>query len=193
VLAPQLSDEYGPLRLFQQALTVLAVAVVVTVAALARRLRAGAGDRVAVGIAIGCLLTTSGLVPQLLGGYSPQLNLNNAGAYYHAYYAQESDLNADSWVDGHLDHGRAVVADSRDSANVRALTGLFPRTGLAPGVVPLTEPVIVTSPDGQVATATAIVGDRVLRYQFPLECVTAGRPLLHAEGPLRVYGTVRNR
>ena len=97
----------------------------------ARRCRGPA----AVAIAIGCLLTTSGLVPQLLGGYSPQLNLNNAGAYYHAYYAQESDLNADSWIDGHLDHGRAVVADSRDSANVRALTGLFPRTGLAPGVV----------------------------------------------------------
>jgi hypothetical protein len=190
VAAPQLSDDYGPLRLFQQALAVLAVGVVLTVAAAASRLRASAVNRLAVGIAVGCLLTTSGVLPQLTGGYAPQLNLNNAGDYFHAYYAEQSDLGAEGWIDGHLRHGSVVVADSRDSANVRGLTKLYPRTGLAPGVVPTTEAMVVSTEDGRSVTATAVVGDRVLRYQFPLDCVAAGRPLLHTDGPLRVYGPV---
>jgi len=63
---------------------------------------------------------------------------------------------------------------------------------LAPGVVPATEPVMVTSADGRSAVATAVAGDRVLRYEFPLDCVAAGRPLLHVDGTRRVYGPVRS-
>lgn len=187
VLAPQLSDDYGPLRLFQQSLAVLAVAVVFGVATVLRRLGAGAADRVVLGLAVGCLLTTSGVVPQLTGGYAPQLNLNNSGDYYHAYYAEPADLATSSWVDGHLRPGSVVVADSRGSANLRGLTKLYPRSGLAPGAVPADEAVLVST-DGRFVVATAVAGDRVLRYEFPLSCVTAGRPLLHTDGQLRVYG-----
>lgn len=188
VAAPQLSDDYGPLRLFQQALVVLAAAIVLTVATVLRRLRPATVDRIAVGIAVGCLLTTSGVLPQLTGGYAPQLNLNNAGSYFRAYYADTSDLAANSWLDSNVRSGSVVVADSRDSANLLGLTRLRTRTGLAPGVVPVAEPVLVTSADGRSATATAVAGERVLRYEFPLDCVTSGRQLLHVDGVHRIYG-----
>ncbi len=190
VAAPQLSDDYGPLRLFQQALTVLAAAVVLAVTAAARRLREAGVDRLAAGIAVGCLLTTSGVLPQLTGDYAPQLNLNNAGSYFRAYYAQSDDLTTSSWIDTTYGRGAPIVADSRDSANLRSLTRLRPRTGLAPGALPRGEPVLVTSPDDRTAVATAVVGDRVLRYEFPLSCVSSGRPLLHTDGGHRVYGPV---
>jgi hypothetical protein len=189
VVVPQLSDDYGPLRLFQQALTVLAAGVVLAVATAVRKLRAGAAaDRMVVGIAVGCLLTTSGVLPQLTGDYAPQLNLNNAGSYFRAYYAQSDDLATSGWIDANFGPGSAMVADSRDNANLRALTRLQPRVGLAPGAVPRAEPVLVTSDDGRSAVATAVVGDRVLRYEFPLSCVSAGRSLLHADGGHLVYG-----
>ena len=190
VVAPQLSDDYGPLRLFQQALVVLAAGVVLAVATAFRWLRSVAVDRIVVGIAVGCLLTTSGVLPQLTGGYAPQLNLNNAGSYFRAYYAQTSDLSSSGWIDDNLDHTLVLVADSRDSANLLGLTRVKARTGLAPGVVPVAEPVVVTSADGWSAVATAVAGDRVLRYEFPLDCVAAGRPLLHVEGAHRIYGPV---
>src|SRR5204863_257782 len=68
VLAPQLTDSYGLLRLYQQLLPVLGVAVVVamvtTLHLTLRRVRAGwlIGPLVAVVVA-GCLLTTGGLAP----------------------------------------------------------------------------------------------------------------------------------
>jgi hypothetical protein len=188
VAAPQLSDDYGPLRLFQQALTVLAIAVVLAVATVLRRLSPVMADRVAVGVAVGCLLTTSGVVPQLTGGYPPQLNLNNAGNYYRAYYTEKSDLSTSRWLDSHLSRTAVIVADGRDSTNLRGLTGLWPLTGLVPGAVPAYASVLVTTTDGRSATATAVVGDRVLRYEFPLACVAAGRPLLHIDGVHRLYG-----
>jgi hypothetical protein len=45
-------------------------------------------------IVTGCLVTTSGLLPQAIGAYQPQLSLNNAGPYYHAYYAAAGDVAA---------------------------------------------------------------------------------------------------
>jgi hypothetical protein len=34
------------------------------------------------------------------------------------------------------------------------------------------------------------VGDRALRYTFPIECVTGGRELRYTAGRHRVYGPV---
>jgi len=204
VLAPQLADSYGLLRLYQQALAVLAALVVLAVAAPLGRLagwrrgraeRQGrAGRRVAVAglgtgaAVVGCLLTTSGLVPQLTGGYPPQLSLNNAGPYFRAYYAGPGDVAAAAWIGRHLSPRSPVVADSRDTANLRSMTALLPREGLAPGAVPAAAFVELSTVDGHSAVAAASVGDRVLRYSFPLSCVTAGRPLVYAAGPHRLYG-----
>jgi hypothetical protein len=188
VAAPQLSDDYGLLRLFQQALVVLAGGVVLALVLALHRLCGATTGAVAGALVVGCLLTTSGVVPQLTGGFPPQLNLNNAGGYFRAYYTTAADLRAAQWIDGHLETGRLIIADGRDTANLRGLTRLTPHTALAPGAVPASELVQLTTPDGRSVVATAAVGDRVLRYSFPLRCIAAGRPLLHAEGSHRIYG-----
>ncbi len=186
VVAPQLSDSYGLLRLYQQLLVILAPAVLFALVVPLRRraaLLTGA-------VVVGCLLTTSGLVPKLTGDYPPQLNLTNGGAYFRAYYTAPVDVAVMGWVNAHVAGHGFVVADSRDSANLRAMTPLYPMEGLIPGAVPPDGYVQVTTMDGRTANGVAVVGDRALRYTFPLDCVTAGRELVHVDGTRRVYSPV---
>jgi hypothetical protein len=197
VIAPQLSDSYGLLRLYQQVLVVLAPAVLLALIAPLRRLTGAPArwrrlgmDAVVGAAAVGCLLTTTGLVPKLTGDYPPQLNLSNAGTYFRAYYATPADVAVMGWVTANVAGRGFVVADGRDSANLRAMTPLYPLEGLVPGAIPPESYVAVTTVDGQTALAVAIVGDRALRYTFPLDCVGAGRALLYTAGPRRIYGPV---
>jgi hypothetical protein len=196
VVAPQLSDSYGLLRLYQQLLVILAPAVLFALVVPLRRvplrrmaLRRRAG-LVTGAVVVGCLLTTSGLVPKLTGDYPPQLNLTNGGAYFRAYYTTPVDVAVMGWVNAHVAGHGFVVADSRDSANLRAMTPLYPMEGLIPGAVPPDGYVQVTTVDGRTANGVAVIGDRALRYTFPLDCVTAGRELVHVDGTRRIYSPV---
>jgi hypothetical protein len=188
VLLPHLSLSYGLLRVYQQALLVLAPVIVLgLVTALQATGRAG---RVLPTILVtGTLVITSGLLPQLIGGYPPQLNLNNAGPYYRAYYASEADLATARWVRQHLPAAAPISADSAGTATLRSVTRTYPLEGVAPGVVPADSHLVLTvRPGGRTAEAVAISGDRILTYTFPTACVTRDRPLLHSSAGHRVYG-----
>lgn len=198
VVAPQLTDSYGLLRLYQQFLVLLAPLVMLSItvpvgwllarAPRARRLTAA----IAGTVAVSCLLTTSGLIPQLIGGYTPQLHLNNAGPYFRAYYTDQGDISVARWMRQHLHPGAWVVTDTRDTINLRSLTHLYPQEGLVPGAVPSDAYVGLTTVDGDagVAVGVAVIGDRVLRYTFPVACVATDRPLVYEAAGRRVYGPV---
>jgi uncharacterized membrane protein len=191
VVAPQLTDSYGLLRLYQQFLVLLAPLIMLSITVPVGWLgaRAGLTAAIAGSVAVGCLLTTSGLIPQLTGGYVPQLNLNNAGPYFRAYYGDHDDLSEASWVRRHLRPDAYVVTDARDSGNLRGLTRIYPQEGLVPGAVPSEAHVGLTISGGS-ADAVAVAGERVLRYTFPVSCVAAGRPLVHETTRYRLYGPV---
>ncbi len=204
LVVPQLTDSYGLLRLYQQLLPVLGIAVLIALIAgvgAAARLgttaasattgrRRGPRSTVAVAVTLvvaACLVTTTGLLPRLTGGYPPQLNLANAGPYYRGYLAGPEDVGAAQWIRDHLPADAWVVADSRDTANLRAFTGLSPDEGIAPGAVPADAYLLLTV-DGTDAVATAVVGDRIIRYVLPLGCLTDGRSVLHIDGSHVLYG-----
>jgi hypothetical protein len=213
VVAPQLADGYGLLRLYQQVLVVSGPVIVLVVWStarwsaswLARRTRRGplsepsttrgrrAADVATGALVVGCLLSTSGLMPQLTGGYPPQLNLNNAGPTYRAYYGTGDDVSLSDVVRRSLPPDSYIIADTRDTANLLSLTHVYPQEGLAPGAIPPGALLLVNTTDGQSVVAVAVLGERVVRYTFPLRCAVKGRTLLHAAGPHRVYGPVAAR
>jgi hypothetical protein len=188
VVLPQLSVDYGLLRLFQQSLVVLAPAVLLALTGAARVL----GSRVAAAASAAavtcCLLSTSGLAPQVIGGFAPQLNLNNAGDYHRAYYTSAGDLAAAEWVRSHLAPDTLLSADSADYRTLRSMTGLYPLEGVSPGMVPDQAYLQINQVGPDRAEAVAIARDRILTYRFRLSCVTADRPLLYANGVHRIYG-----
>ncbi|GAB1646599.1 hypothetical protein [Krasilnikovia sp. MM14-A1259] len=188
VVLPQISVDYGLLRLFQQSLVVLAPAVMLAVAAGARPLGPRAAAVVGAFVVTGCLISTSGLVPRLTGDFPAQLNLANTGAYHRAYLTGEDDLATARWVGDHLPAGALLSADSADFRTLRATTRLYPLEGVAPGMVPDAAYLQVSTVGPDRAEAVAITRDRILTYTFRLSCVTRGRPLLFQTGSHRVYG-----
>jgi hypothetical protein len=195
VVAPQVTDSYGLLRLYQQLLPVLGVTVVlalVTGTRLVTRRRPGRlAHAFAVAVVAGCLVTTSGLLPRLTGGYPPQLNSAASGPYQHGYLAGRADAAAAAATRERLPRDGWVIADTRDSLNLRALTPLTPDDGLAPGAVPVDAYLLARRTGGDRIAATAVIGDRIIRYTFPASCVTAGRSALWTGAEHVLYGPAR--
>jgi uncharacterized membrane protein len=188
VVLPQLSLNYGLLRLFQQFLILLAPMVVLllttALGGFGRRLPAAG----AAAVVTACFVSTSGLLPQFLGGYPPQLNLNNAGPYYRAWYAAAEDVTAARWLAASVPAGAVIAADSADTALLRASTRFDPREGVAPGIVPAEAYLRVDAGGDGRAQAVLVADDRILTISFPLRCVAAGRPLLYSRDGRLVYG-----
>jgi hypothetical protein len=187
VALPQVSVDYGTLRMYQQALVIVAPAVVATLLWLARPLPVRVRDLVPIVVVAGCLATTTGLLPQVTGGYPPQLSLNDAGPYYRAFYASGADVAAVDWIDQHLARDTSIVADSSGTATLRA-DGRDPVEGLGPGTVRLDAYVLVDVVDDRTAEAVVVDDDRVITTTFPLACVAEGRPLLYSQDGRQVYG-----
>jgi hypothetical protein len=197
IAVPQLTDSYGLLRIYQQLLPVLGIAVVVALVTAVRAIGRFAARRglraprssvsvVVTVVVAACLVTTSGLLPRLTGGYPPQLNLADAGPYFRGYLAEPDDVAAARWIRDNLPADAWVVADSRDTANLRSLTTLHPDEGIAPGAIP-SDAYLMVAVDGTDAIATAVVGDRIIRYAVPLACLADGRSVVHAAGTHVLY------
>lgn len=189
VAVPQVTDSYGLLRLYQQLLPVLGIAVVVALIAAGRLLRRPRWiGPIAAGLVTAALITTSGLLPRATGGFPPQLNLADAGPYRRAYLADASDLAVAEMVRTRVPAGVWVVADSRDALNLRALAaGRLPEEGLAPGTVPDDAYLLVALARPGEAMAVAVVGDRVIRYLFPVADVARGRRVAGATADHLLY------
>lgn len=97
---PQLSVDYGVLRLFQQLLIILALPIIAGLIWLTTLISKKTGHIYAyVSIFFGIVfLHTSGFLPQITGGYIPQLALNNSGFYYDAYYIDKGENRAAEWL-----------------------------------------------------------------------------------------------
>ncbi|MDX3071862.1 hypothetical protein [Streptomyces sp. MI02-7b] len=96
-VVPQLSVDYGVLRAFQQGLFFFAPFIA---AGMLSALRWAGRRRVVVVYALvaALFLDLTGVVPKLLGGYPPQLQLSNAGQYYDVYYPSTEERMAAYWL-----------------------------------------------------------------------------------------------
>ena len=97
---PNLSVEYGVLRVFQEELIFIAPILVIGSITLFRPLGNTWSLRIAMTLCVLFLISTTGLMPQVLGGYPAQLNLNNSGTYYDIYYMHPQEIAAVAWLYG---------------------------------------------------------------------------------------------
>lgn len=130
-LLPQLSVDYGTLRLFQQELIILALPTLMGMTLLFSWLPRFKTAAVS-GILVFLFLHLSGFIPQLTGGYPPQLALNNSGFYYDSYYLDEGEKKAADWLMDTKQKDIAVAVDlyallrfTPDAKNNLVLTSPF--------------------------------------------------------------------
>ena len=110
-LLPQISEDYGATRLFQQTLIIIALPIALAAGFLLSIFKKYKVYILAVFFAL-LFLDLSGLIPQLLGGYPAQLSLNNEGAYFESYYVSSYDNNAGIWIIKNVPKQDTVAMDS---------------------------------------------------------------------------------
>jgi uncharacterized membrane protein len=97
-LLPDLSVEYGLLRMFEQLLYVLALPIVLSLSSILFFVKEQKRVLLIGIIAVVFFLNLTGFISHLVGEYYPQMTLDNAGLYYDAYYVHKSDVFAISWL-----------------------------------------------------------------------------------------------
>lgn len=98
VVLPNISVDYGVLRAFQQAMISFGPLIAVGSLAVFRFVPVKWSLSAAFTVAIVFFVSLVGIIPQTLGGYPAQLNLNDSGAYYEIYYTQPQDIAAIQWL-----------------------------------------------------------------------------------------------
>jgi uncharacterized membrane protein len=193
VVAPVISEDYGILRLFMQALLilspVLAYGSVVACSALSRTW----APRLAIALVLFLFLSLSGLMPQLLGGYQQQLSLNNAGVYYDTYYPQAQEVVGLSWLRGRIPPALdtsvqwEVVADEFDVQPLRVYSGVNVMNDIYPTLLRPGSYVFLGSPTVRRGIATVFFKGNLVTYRYPTGFLRQEKDLIFDNGGAEVY------
>jgi len=190
---PVLSVDYGVLRSFQQSLMVLDVFLVAGSLTLIPRLAETRRILFASVLALGFFVSSTGMLTQALGGYDPQLHLNNSGTYYDTYYVHPEELAGMAWltqkdvgtvdanVQSEVETYRYTFTDSKSLLRIDRLNDIYPQLVRQDSYVFLG----YTNVRKQLATVS-IDGDLVT-YHYPLNFLDANKDLIYDNGGSRVY------
>jgi uncharacterized membrane protein len=196
VVLPQVSLEYGVARSFMQSLMVLGPFLGVGVGIVLRgRLRVRRPALSAV-VAVAFFASSAGVLTQALGGYGPQLHLNNAGDYYDRYYLTQSELQTLSWVQDSL-----IVPRGVDYPNLQMDTALFNKGGsvftsayplrafdvLQPGIIFRNAYVVLSRSNVEDHKSLFSVGGYSLWYDYDEPFLADHKNLVYATGDTRIY------
>ncbi len=190
---PDLSVDYGLLRVFQQALLVIAPVIVVGSLTLFQPLGAWWSRAVATGVGLAIFASTTGLIPQALGGYPAQLSLNNSGQYYDLYYMTPQQVDAVGWLvgkPGTLPSGIQVddyPAERFVFTSPSSVTGRQYLSDLFPTFVQWTSWAVVDTSMLQTGTAAVSINGGFVTYRYPLGLLNREKNLVFNNGGARIY------
>jgi len=193
VVLPVISVDYGVLRAFQQAMIVFGVFIASGSVLIFRKLGPKWSMRAAFTVAMLFFLSLTGVIPQLLGGYPAQLQLNNAGLYYDIYYLHPQEEAGIQWLQsesssGALGNAQAAVQTDGDTLSqvqmipgISAINDIFP-TQLRKGTYVFLGYATVTK--GQ---ATLLDSGDDITYQYPTGLLNSHADLVYSSDGTRIY------
>jgi uncharacterized membrane protein len=192
VLVPALSVQYGVARALEQSLLIVSpfwvLGTMLLIPARFGRLRA----TVATVLALAFFISSTGVLPQVLGAYGPQLNLNNSGDYYDEYYLHNQDVATVSWLqravyDGSSTTTSDVQMDPTLLAMARTFTNLNATNNVYPALVQRNAYVVLSYENVVLDRANYDTGSGYLVYNYPLGAMDQLKNLVYSTGATRVY------
>jgi len=192
---PDLSIDYGVLRAFQEALILIAPALVVGSVTLFRPFGKLLAPRMAAIVCIAIFISTTGLLPQLTGGYPAQLNLNNSGAYYDVYYMHPQEEDALAWLSSQPNVA-SVLSNGVQAENFTYrfyfmnpsyITGGEVITDIYPTLIRRSSWVILSYTNVHTGQAVADYGGGALSYSYPAALLQAAKNLVYDNGGAEIY------
>jgi len=193
VVLPVLSVEYGLLRAFQQSLVFLSIFIVIGSLGFVAYARESVRVGFAGALTVIFLLSSTGVFTQLLGGYDPQLHLNNSGIYYDRYYVHASELKAIEWLAQEIAKDRAagfVPEIQSDTIAVTAshlLLGTNVTHDINPAIVRTDAYVFLGVTNVKKMQATVSYGGTRITYIYPMRFLDDNKKLIYDEGGVKIY------
>jgi uncharacterized membrane protein len=191
-IVPDLSVDYGVLRVFQEELIFLAPVIVIGSMTIFRPLGRFWELGLASALCLFFFISTSGLLPQTTGGYGAQLTLNNSGTYYDVYYMHPQEVTAVSWLygkPGTLPDG--IQADNNsDRFSFTApseVSGTQQIVGNYPTTIKRSSWVILDWAIVNYDRATDFVNGDLVTYRYPTAVLEKTKNLVFNDGGAQIY------
>jgi uncharacterized membrane protein len=191
-ILPNLSVDYGVLRAFQEALILIAPVLVAGSLTVFSPLGQVWALRLSAATCVGIFISTTGLLPQLLGGYPAQLSLNNSGSYYDIYYTHPQEVAAVNWlgseprvlsegVQASFDPGRFTFTASSDVNGSQEVTDIYPPFVLQHSWVIVGYSIMHTG------RSTAAFDGDLVTYAYPVGFLQDSKNLVYDNGGAEIY------
>ncbi len=192
VVVPFLSEAYGLLRAFQQALMLLGLYLVAGTFAIARLFKRYrmVSAAIPVGTALLFFVSSTGVIPDLLGGYEPQLQFSNSGVYYDEYYMHAQELAADIWlVNGVVKKSPNVEVQTDLDTAIRldSETGYQAQNDITPALVKTYSYVLLGYNDTVNRQAFVSFSGNTVTYNYPVQFLNDNKDLIYNNGGSDVY------
>jgi energy-converting hydrogenase Eha subunit A len=189
---PDISTDYGVLRAFQEALILISPVLAAGSVTVFRPLGPVRGQRAAATVCIVLLVSTIGLMPQLLGGYPAQLSLNNSGSYYDMYYLHPQEEAAVAWLAGKpgvLPGGlqASYMPDRFAFTGLSDVTGQQAITDIYPPLVRQSSWLILGYSTVHTGLATTFYDGDTITYSYPTGFLRASKNLVYNNGGAEIY------
>ncbi len=191
VVLPVISVDYGILRAFQQALIIVSPFVALGTVAVLRWAGERWAFRLAAAMVVLLFLSLSGVLPQALGGYPPQLNLNNAGLYYDLYYLHPQEVRAVAWLRDQGVQAGDVQSQTESNhvafAQLPGFTSPNPRADIWPSLVKRDGYVFLGWEAVQKGQAAISYDGDIVLYRYPVGLLDQQKDLVYSSNGAQVF------
>jgi uncharacterized membrane protein len=187
VVLPVLSVNYGLLRMFQQALLVLAPLVIIGILFLFRPIGAKRAEIAACVVTAIFFFSLTGLMPQITGSYSPELNLNNSGEYYENYYTHPQEVSAMQWLNSVATKNSVIQTDTFAASRFQVYTPFNIDPNDFPSVVYRNSYVVLGTDTVQTGISTVSQNGEIVDFRYPIAFLKSNKNLIYASNGAEIF------
>jgi len=189
LFVPYVSIAYNFERLYQQALVILSLPVVLGGLVLFRFFKKENIKIILMTIIfIWYFLPWSGFTYQLVGGDSV-MQLNNFGESYDRFYTHESEVKSSKWLSNNYDNNYLIYADRY--SQIKLISFLNINTHIVEDMLPSTmdrKAYVYSSYVNTIENRTfSCYGLKVMGYNFPTEFLNQNKNLIYNNGSSEVF------
>lgn len=179
IILPMFSIEYGTLRFFQQTLIVLALPVVIGNLMIFNFFNKNINFLLPLTIFIIFFLSLSGFIPQVSGGYYPQLNLNNQGISYDCDYTHKPEVASTSWLIGKFDDKYGIQSNDSVHSKMLAIIGLASSGNILPVIIKKDTYIYLDYSNVMNKKNTIYFKGNSIIYDYPVEFLNESKNLIY--------------
>ncbi len=187
IILPDISLNYGLMRAFQQELVFLVIPIMSMAYALSKSKYAPFANISMTMIVLFFMSLYSGLLPQLMGGVPAQLNLNNSGPYFDAYYIQLSDKKTFDWMESNIALGSSVKGNKFASAKAYNPTYPFGQSGILPFQLNNKDYVMLDYDQVKREFTYILIAGKLIKVDVPKEDYANNKNLLFSTSQTELY------